>query len=142
LPHVSMPAAQQGPAVSWSLIRSNKGCYTSGFGFSEWPSTYRRATYQRARFARLLLCLPGDARAVESLISGARTQRAHCLILFSAFCLSPKSSAAAQRVSLPAQVAIKKLDDHVQRIPGLRNIYVVEETVEESFPHMQFRINS
>src|SRR3954470_14966829 len=57
-------------------------------------------------------------------------------------CLSPKSSASAQRVSLPAQVAIKKLDDHVQRIPGLRNIYVVEETVEESFPHMQFRINS
>jgi hypothetical protein len=90
-----------------------------------------------------IVTLPARRRTRgRKFISWCPTQRAHCVILFSAFCLSPNSSASAQRVSLPAQVAIKKLDDHVQRIPGLRNIYVVEETVEESFPHMQFRINS
>jgi hypothetical protein len=39
-------------------------------------------------------------------------------------------------------VAIEELDDDVQSIHGLRNIYVVEEPVKESLPNMQIGFNA
>jgi hypothetical protein len=39
-------------------------------------------------------------------------------------------------------VAIEKLDDHIQRVLGLRNIHVVEESVKEAFPNVEFGLNA
>lgn len=43
---------------------------------------------------------------------------------------------------LLAQVAIKKFDNHVERIPRLRDIYVVKESMEQPFPDMKFSIHA
>jgi hypothetical protein len=39
-------------------------------------------------------------------------------------------------------VAIEKLDDHIQCILGLGNIYVVEESVKEAFPNVELGLNA
>jgi hypothetical protein len=39
-------------------------------------------------------------------------------------------------------VAIEKFDDHIQRIAGLRNIHVVEESMKEAFPNMELGVDT
>ena len=71
----------------------------------------------------------------ERLFPGARLNAltaSSCFQLL--FFLRPNLPPLQQRLLLPAQVAIKKPDDHVQGIPGLRNITLVEETVKVALP--------
>lgn len=40
------------------------------------------------------------------------------------------------------QMAIKKSDDYVQCVLGLRDIHIVKKTVKKPFPHMEFGVDS
>lgn len=40
------------------------------------------------------------------------------------------------------KVAIEKLDDHIQSIPGFRDIHVVKESVKQPFPDVELRLHA
>ncbi len=60
--------------------------------------------------------------------------------------MSPRSVCSCDRGSFrihrSTQVPIEELDDHVQCILGLGNIHVVEESVKETFPNVEFGLNA
>ena len=85
--------------------------------------------------------LAGTAAAVRLTTMTMKVKTARGLV-FSILFFPHNCLLFCQRASLPAKVAIEELDNDVQSVPGLRNIYVVEKPVKESFPDMQIGFNA
>ena len=70
----------------------------------------------------------------------------HCILLIhcgeSAGADSTIRSGRVMRTGGVAQVTIKEPNDDVQGVPRFRNIHVVKESMEETFPHMEFGIDA
>src|SRR6185437_13671937 len=72
-------------------------------------------------------------------LNGNYGDEENCPSCFLHFLFEPSLVFPLGSMSAGTQVAIKKVDDYVQRVFRFRDICAIEESVKQAFPNMQFR---